>query len=362
MATEGLLRVKSLYPFQIKNIRHRYRYHFHSVQSIPSPAYIEPQPTAVDLAFECFEPSYQSPSPVASTSSFLPESRRTPLLILHGLYGSKLNWRSMGKRFAEQLGCRVFNLDLRNHGHSPAAPASSYIDYANDVQRFIIEKGLGQVNLMGHSMGGKVAMTLALVNSLRSRERESSVFDESSDDGNLNNCANPIKKLISVDIAPYPYPFLPNMKNYLDIMKTINRANIQNRKQADQILAEIEPGPVTRQFLLTNLIHVGGRYKIRLPLENFETLVGEENVVGSFPFNPPTRELDPNKRSRRPQFDKPTLFIKGAKSPYISRSAHVSYIEEFFPNHELVELDTGHWIQVEKPSRFSEIVTEFIQR
>ncbi|KAI9612637.1 hypothetical protein H4Q26_007794 [Puccinia striiformis f. sp. tritici PST-130] len=235
-----------------------------------------PSSTPILLESEKFEPPQKSDS-----------NRLSPIIILHGLFGSKQNWRSLAKRLCQATQRIVYTLDLRNHGESQATPGcTSYLDYSSDVKHFITMNGLKNVILIGHSMGGKVAMTLALESSISAHKEDS-------------------------------------------------------EKEADQILSRYEEDLGRRQFLLTNLKkvdHGDGRsqYEIRLPIEVLAEQLST-NQVGDFPFEPsPTDVATPV------VFTKPSLFIKGAHSKYINKY-NIPAIQAFFINHKLVVLDTNHW-------------------
>ncbi|MBW0541271.1 hypothetical protein O181_080986 [Austropuccinia psidii MF-1] len=284
----------------------------------------------VSLAFERFQP--------ASTTG---GSLHQPLIVLHGLFGSKQNWRGIAKKLSQATSREVYTLDLRNHGQSPSTPgATSYLDYASDIQYFIQSNQLKNVVLMGHSMGGKVAMAFALQNPQSSM----------------------ISKLIVIDISPAKGPISDNFKTYLEAMKEINSSPVTTRKQADEILSKYEQDIGVRQFLLTNLVRlpldsIGETYQIRLPLEVLDEQISTDGI-GDFPFDPPIASA--SNSSQGPRYKKSSLFIKGAHSKYINRH-NMPVIEAFFTNHQLVTLDTGHWVHAEKPKEFIETITQFMK-
>ncbi|GAA5962725.1 hypothetical protein JCM3765_006180 [Sporobolomyces pararoseus] len=270
-------------------------------------------PSPVKLAFE-------SQLPNGNQSSSKP-----PLVVLHGLYGSKQNWRSLAKGMAAKLGREVFTLDLRNHGHSPHVRECSYEDLAADVKAFIQEEQkLDDCIVVGHSMGGKVAMALA-----------------------LGGC-EPLSKLVVVDIAPGVGKISPEFQAYLNAMKEIDDAQVHSRKEADTILQKTEPDLGIRQFLLTNLDRASPSdpYKFRLPLSYLRNAIDE---IGHFPYTPGERI-----------FDKPSLFLKGKKSKYIN-SKNIPIINQFFPNSRLETLDAGHWVHAERPKEFVDLLDGFLK-
>ncbi|GAA5822602.1 hypothetical protein JCM5353_005500 [Sporobolomyces roseus] len=281
--------------------------------AISSTRLLSSGPSPVKLA-------YESQLPAAGQTSSKP-----PLVVLHGLYGSKQNWRSLAKGMASKLGREVFTLDLRNHGHSPHVRECSYEDLAADVKGFIQqEKKLDDCIVVGHSMGGKVAMALA-----------------------LEGC-DALSKLVVVDIAPGVGKISPEFRAYLDAMKEIDAAQVHSRKEADAILEKTEPDLGIRQFLLTNLDRESptSPYKFRLPLSYLRNAIDE---IGNFPFAPGEKI-----------FDKPSLFLKGKKSKYIN-SRNIPIINQFFPNSRLETLDTGHWVHAERPKEFIDLLDGFLK-
>ncbi|CAG8766234.1 323_t:CDS:2, partial [Dentiscutata heterogama] len=135
-----------------------------------------------------------------------------PLIILHGLFGSKQNWRSLAKVFAQRLNTRVFTLDLRNHGESPHSEVHNYEVMAEDVVTFMNEHQLKRTVVMGHSMGGKVAMTIALMQ------------------------APQIDQLVVVDSAPTNAYISDKFNTYVEVMKKIEQAGVMKQSQADEIM------------------------------------------------------------------------------------------------------------------------------
>ncbi|GAA5982466.1 hypothetical protein JCM10908_006659 [Rhodotorula pacifica] len=171
------------------------------------------------------------PVPLSSEKQASPSSSsQPPVVVLHGLFGSKQNWRSLAKGMAKRLDRDVITLDLRNHGHSPHRRECSYEDLAADVKAFIEEEEkLSDCVLVGHSMGGKVAMALA-----------------------LGGC-DPISKLVVVDISPAVGKISPEFQAYVTAMNQIQDAKVHSRKEADDLLQATESDLGVRQFLLTNL-------------------------------------------------------------------------------------------------------------
>ncbi|KAG6909299.1 hypothetical protein DXG01_001243 [Tephrocybe rancida] len=195
----------------------------------------------------------------------------------------------------------------------------TYSTMASDVLHFIKTHSLSNIILLGHSMGGKAAMSAALHPSL-------------SEPAN----ARVLSKLIVVDVAPTRMKLSPEFKGYIEAMQKVENLKLRTRKEALVALEDYEPltldqDPIMRQFLLTNLNNITESEpfaKFRVPLD---TLVDAMPEIGSFPYAPGERE-----------WHGPTLFIKGSQSAYINKHS-LAPMESFFPNLELETLDAGHW-------------------
>ncbi|KAK4706015.1 hypothetical protein P7C70_g188, partial [Phenoliferia sp. Uapishka_3] len=260
-----------------------------------------------------------------ASDSYAPSkpTRGGPVVILHGLYGSKQNWRSLAKGMANRLERDVHALDLRNHGESPHSPHATYRDMSGDVAAFLEERSLEDVTVIGHSMGGKVAMALAL------------------------RPTPALSRLVVVDMAPGIGKISPEFGAYLKGMQEVTEAKVHSRKEADDILSKYESDLGVRQFLLTNLSRETSTspYGFRLPLSYLQDALGE---IGEFPY-----EVGAGTK-----WEGPALFIKGAKSKYINRK-NIPLIKEFFPNMKLSTLEAGHWVHAERPKEFMDAVAEF---
>lgn len=259
------------------------------------------------------------------------EKKWPPLVILHGLFGSKQNWKSLSGAFANKLNTDVYALDLRNHGDSPHTEVHTYESMAADVGDFLRQQSLQDAILMGHSMGGKVAMSVAL-----------------SDPKILG-------KLIVVDVAPIAGPLSGDFATYVKGMKEIEALLSKpegshpafRKSDGDTILQKYEQDIGVRQFLLTNLVRdvESGKMHFRVPLD----ILGRSlDVIGGFPHTPGLQH-----------FDGPTLFVRGTKSRYV-KDGYFDTIRGYFPRYKLAELPTGHWVHAEKPSEFLDVVTNFI--
>ncbi|CAH1761705.1 7753_t:CDS:10 [Entrophospora sp. SA101] len=167
-----------------------------------------------------------------------------PLLILHGLFGSKQNWKSLAKMFAQSLNTSVYALDLRNHGDSPHSSIVNYEIMSDDVAKFITDHKLNQAIIMGHSMGGKVAMAMAL------------------------RQVPQVERLIVVDASPTNVRISDEFAFYIDTMKKVENVGVIKQSKADEIMQDYISNPSIRHFLLTNLKKDPdtGLYKFRIPL------------------------------------------------------------------------------------------------
>jgi esterase len=241
-----------------------------------------------------------------------------PVVILHGLLGAARNWTSVGKELAGTH--RVFALDLRNHGRSPWAGTMSFDDMAGDVAAFIESRGLGAVTLIGHSLGGKVAMRLALT------RREL------------------VERLLLVDVAPVAYA--DTFGPFVAAMREVDLAAVQRRADADLQLQGAVPDAVLRNFLLQNLVNTEAGFVWRV---NLEALAANMDELLGFP--PPAPDA---------AYLGPTLFIAGDRSRYI-RPEHRPLIERLFPNAEQVAIaGAGHWPHAERPAEFLMRVRKFL--
>ncbi|KAJ2706003.1 hypothetical protein FB645_001980 [Coemansia sp. IMI 203386] len=258
-------------------------------------------------------------------------STKQPLLILHGLFGSKQNWRAISKQLTRTLNRDTYCVDLRNHGDSPHMAPHTYETMSNDIVRFIGDHQLENPVLIGHSMGGKVVMYTALQR------------------------PDLVSQLIVDDVAPVKLELAHDFSTYVVRLQEIEARNITSQKEADAVLAEVEPDISVRQFLLTNMKKTReqgadgspkGVYRSRIPLQ----LLGD-SLQGVMEWNVGAEK----------QYKGPTLFIGGTKSPYIKPYAFPA-IQQYFPNHEISELDTGHWVHAEMPQEFMSLVIDFVSK
>ncbi len=245
------------------------------------------------------------------------ENGGTPLLLLHGLLGSLVNWQTIARRLAQRH--RVVVPDLRNHGRSPHHPDVSYPAMAGDVVALLDELEIPEAVPVGHSMGGKVAMWLALTRPER------------------------VARLVVVDIAPVRYE--GSLGELMDAMLALPLERIERRAEADTLLAERVTHPAIRAYLLQNLVRTDAGWQWRT---NLRALREGLERISDFP--------DPPAGAR---YEGPTLFIHGTRSDYV-KPEYLPRMEQLFPNLTLVALEAGHWVYAEQPDAFIEAVERFL--
>jgi pimeloyl-ACP methyl ester carboxylesterase len=240
-----------------------------------------------------------------------------PVVLLHGLFGSSDNWHLIATRLAETF--QVFALDHRNHGQSPHSAEMDYPVMAADVDRFFSARGVDSARVVGHSMGGKTAMQLALHFPAR------------------------VEKLVVADMAPRAYA--PAHDQIFAALLALDLPKFQNRTQIEAALAPDIPNVVLRRFLLKNLGHdAAGAFFWKINLRdiahNYWRL--REPVAGEAPFT------------------KPALFIRGGKSKYL-QPADEPLIREWFPAATIQTIpEAGHWVHADQPQEFLRLVLDFL--
>lgn len=240
-----------------------------------------------------------------------------PIVILHGLFGSGDNWMTQAKLLGEVYS--VYAVDLRNHGNSPHAGQFSYAEMAEDVHEFLLKNIHEPCVIIGHSMGGKVAMKVA------------SLYPE------LVRC------LIVVDIVPKGYPL--NHQHIMDALRAMQTDILISRQEADEILSKSVAEPEVRQFLLKNLSrNSSGGFTWKMNL----AAISEHRAEI---FGDPMDDQS---------YSGPVLFLFGRRSDYF-KAGDESRINFYFPNNQIQFLDTGHWVQAEKLFEFVELVLNFLK-
>ena len=239
-----------------------------------------------------------------------------PLIILHGLFGMLDNWHTVGKMLGEHF--QVFLVDQRNHGRSPHSAELNYGVLADDIRDFIVQHRISSCFLLGHSMGGKVAMTVAL------------------------RYPELVTKLIVVDIAPRSYSSFHD--SILGALTSLDLSSLASRQAIDDALSVRIQGAPVRQFLMKNLArNDDGSFRWKMNL----------SVISS-KYQEILKEVNSNAA-----FSNPALFIRSKKSSYIGEM-DLSDIKRLFPHSTIVDFETGHWVHAEAPGQLTNTVTEFL--
>jgi pimeloyl-ACP methyl ester carboxylesterase len=242
-----------------------------------------------------------------------------PVLLIHGLFGAASNWRGIARRLAAQR--RVLVPDLRNHGDSPWDERMDYPAMAGDIAALLDAQGVERAHLVGHSMGGKVAMWLALTEPQR------------------------VGSLVVADVAPLRYE-----SRFGGLIKALLRlplTDLRDRRDADARLGEGISTPAVRGYLLQNLVQdAQGLWRWRL---NLPVIADSMDAILGFP--------DPEGR----QFPGPALFLHGGRSSYVTAEA-LPRIRALFPLARLRSIpEAGHWIYAEQPEPFTAAVAGFLK-
>lgn len=243
----------------------------------------------------------------------------TPVIIVHGLFGRRRNWQAIQKRLAESA--RIVTADMRNHGDSPWDDDMTYPNMAGDLARLIGDLDAGPCVIVGHSMGGKAAMTLALSE------------------------PDLVRGLMVVDIAPVAYEH--SYRPYIDAMRGVPLDELVRRSEAEKYMQDAIPDPGIRAFLLQNLGQDETGMKWQVNLDAIEN-----GLVDILDF--PQGLGDP--------YDGPALFLRGGKSEFVSE-AHTPIIDSLFPMAAHAEIaDAGHWVHAEKPEDVIRHIRDFAER
>jgi esterase len=239
-----------------------------------------------------------------------------PLVLLHGLFGSAGNLQLVTRAMSTEYS--VYSLDLRNHGQSPHHSSMNYPLMAEDVANTLAALGLGKVKVLGHSMGGKVAMQLAL------------------------SYPEQVEKLCVADIAPVAYAH--HHQQIIEGLRQVSLATVNSRREAATVLAQYVDEPGVRGFLLKSLHRNSeGDWRWRFNLDAIESNYASiAAAVGGLAW------------------PGPTLFLKGNDSNYIT-SDHAGSIFELFPHATFKSIaGAGHWLHAEKPATFNRLLGNFL--
>lgn len=247
------------------------------------------------------------------------EPHKPAIVILHGLYGSISNWRTIAKKLAGAN--QVLIVDMRNHGRSPWADSMDYPDMARDVATLCDSQNITSPVVIGHSMGGKTAMAMVQLNLLS------------------------VSRLAVVDIAPVSYPDShgDEHKAFLQAMLSLDMTQVVSRQSADDILSAQIPSLGIRQFLLQNLIKTAAGYAWRL---NLKIIQANLDVLIDYP------ELKST--------DTKTLFVKGENSNYVASENYAAIDEQFTQSSISSVSDAGHWLHAEQPGKVLQLLRDFI--
>lgn len=243
-----------------------------------------------------------------------------PLILLHGLFGSSDNWGAVAKHFSQHY--QVISVDLRNHGKSPHSASQCYADMADDLLELCDTQSLDRIHLLGHSLGGKVAMQFAT----RHPDR--------------------VEKLIIVDMAMRAYA--DAHMHLIDAMMAIDLSTLQSRSEVDKALSSAIPLVMVRQFLLMNLI--------KSDTNASESSLAWRINLAALKANYPNLQQAVCENAH---YEKSCLFIRGEHSDYV-QDADIAQIKTHFTNAQFTSLPTGHWVHAEQPQAFIEVVDSFL--
>ncbi len=238
----------------------------------------------------------------------------TPSLIAHGLFGSARNWNAIAQRLSASR--PVITVDMRNHGHSFWSDSHSYDDMAADLVRVIDHLGTGPLDVIGHSMGGKAAMTLALT------------------------APDRVARLLVADIAPVPYSH--SQMQYIEAMRAVDLSAVTRRADAAAQLGAQGVAPELQSFFTQSLDVSARRWRFNLSAltRDMPKILGFPDLTGVF--------------------DGPTLFLSGGLSDYVTREARPR-IKALFPKAHFAKIPgAGHWLHAEKPRAFVDTAAAFL--
>ncbi|XP_019751976.1 sn-1-specific diacylglycerol lipase ABHD11 [Hippocampus comes] len=272
----------------------------------------------VDLTYDVFDGNGESAAAAAAAAA-------APLNFLHGLFGSKSNFHSIAKSLVQRTGRKVLTVDARNHGNSPHDPQLTYEAMSGDLAHLLAQLRIDKCVLIGHSMGGKTAMTAAITQPAL------------------------VERLVVVDVSPARSDTATDFHSYVRAMRDVDVSGDLPRSTArrvaeDQLRRAVKERSV-RHFLLSNLVERDGRYVWRL---NLDAISAHLRDVSGFP-------------AFGSAYHGPTLFLGGASSGYIS-SEDYPEIERLFPRADIQYIpDAGHWVHADKPLDFISSVISFLQ-
>jgi pimeloyl-ACP methyl ester carboxylesterase len=246
------------------------------------------------------------------------EEKKRTLLIIHGLFGSLDNWQTLAKKWSEHF--RVLSIDVRNHGRSFHTESMSFEDMCGDIIKLLNHYGLQKISILGHSMGGKIAMDFA------------AAYPEF------------VEKLIIADVAPYKYD--AHHKEVFEVLDAMDFSKFSNRAEIEAfIVSKLPQDKATAQFILKNIKR------------------NEDTLVFEFKFNLKTLKSCYNyliERIAPAGFDGKVLFLSGEHSNYITASTS-TFLFDLYPQAEIEIIpDAGHWIHADNPEAVFEKVLNFV--
>jgi esterase len=250
--------------------------------------------------------------------NYLERGEGPPVILIHGLFGSAGNLGMVARGLAPHF--HAYSLDVRNHGRSPHSDDMNYKLMAADVIQFMDDRAITSCPILGHSMGGKIAMQVALDHPGR------------------------VSRLVVADVAPVNYP--PHHEDTLAGLEAVDQASISSRAQADEILSQWIEEPGVRAFLLKSLQQDDSGL--------YHWLLNRRAITANYAALGAAAEGHP--------FAGPTLFIKGGNSDYILPK-HRARVMQLFPSASLKVIEgAGHWLHAEKPTLFNQLVLRFLQQ
>lgn len=248
--------------------------------------------------------------------NFTRQGEGPPLVLLHGLFGSSNNWAPLADSLSPNFD--VITPDLRNHGRSPHHHEAGIAAMSSDILEELDALKLESVRLLGHSLGGRVAMRLALDHPTR------------------------VERLLVADMAPREYP--PLFPEVFAALKALELPTLKSRAEADERLQASLPDPALRAFLLSNLARAeDGSFRWKMNLEALDAARADLRAEIKAPA----------------PYAGPALFLRGGNSDYV-RDEDFGGIKKLFPAATLQTLDgAGHWLHVDRPSNFADQVGSF---
>jgi pimeloyl-ACP methyl ester carboxylesterase len=243
------------------------------------------------------------------------------IVFLHGLFGQGRNWTQIAKALASEH--RTLLVDLPHHGRSPWADHFDFVKIADQVAGLLADDDA--VTLVGHSLGGKVAMILAL------RHPEL------------------VARLCVVDVSPVGYGNADEFAGYIRAMQALDLDDLQQRSDAEAALTEAVPSATVRGFLLQNLRREGASWRWQL---NLDVLGRELAELSAWPED---------RLAGLTAYDGPVLWLAGARSDYV-RDEYTPAMERWFPHTRRVTIkNAGHWVHSEQPEVFVEVLRRFVE-